>query len=71
MVEKLVQDETWTQGLANSINQRKDSQSHLAEEKVPEVLDITKSDPHFTDFHSILGSVSFLRYSNINLYYLV
>lgn len=56
VVDKLAEDNSWAQGFADSINQRKDSQEHLAEEKVPEVLDITKADPSFTEFHKILGT---------------
>lgn len=58
VVQRLVDDTSWTQELANSINRRKEDQSHLAEEKVPEILDLTKNDPNFTDFHALLPGKS-------------
>lgn len=57
VVQRLVEDDSWTQDLADSINRRKEDQSHLAEEKIPEVLDLTKTDPTFTDFHALLTGV--------------
>ena len=60
MVQRLVEDDTWTQDLADSINKRKEDQSHLAEEKIPEVLDLTKTDPTFTDFHALLTTGSLI-----------
>lgn len=51
-------DDTWAQDLADSINQRKDETEHLAVEKIPEVLDITKADPTFDEFHQLIGELS-------------